>query len=148
MSISLDTRHVLLGREYQSKQDAIREIGDRMVALGEVTVRYARGMLEKEEQCSTWITDGVALPHGTNAVKDEILQDSVIVAQVPKGVDWGGGNLVYLAIGLAGKGSQRHLKLLSGLAAVLQHKDKVDKLMQTRDADEVVAILTESEARS
>ena len=139
MSISLDTNHVLLGREYQSKQDAIREIGDRMVAFGEVTARYAQGMLDKEEQCSTWITEGVALPHGTNAVKDEILRDSVMVAQIPK---------VYLAIGLAGKGSQQHLKLLSGLASVLQHKDKVDMLMRTGDADEVVAILTGSEARS
>ena len=148
MSISLDTQHVLLGREYRSKQDAIREIGGCMVAFGEVTARYAQGMLEKEEQCSTWITEGVALPHGTNAVKDEILRDSVVVAQIPKGVDWGGGKLVYLAIGLAGRGSQQHLKLLSGLAAVLQHKDKVDKLMQTRDAAEVVAILTDSEART
>jgi mannitol/fructose-specific phosphotransferase system IIA component len=148
MSISLDTQHVLLGREYRSKQDAIREIGGCMVAFGEVTARYAQGMLEKEEHCSTWITEGVALPHGTNAVKDEILRDSVVVAQIPKGVDWGGGKLVYLAIGLAGKGSQQHLKLLSGLAAVLQHKDKVDKLMQTRDAAEVVAILTDSEART
>ena len=148
MSISLDTNHVLLGREYQSKQDAIREIGDRMVAFGEVTARYAQGMLDKEEQCSTWITEGVALPHGTNAVKDEILRDSVVVAQIPKGIDWGGGKLVYLAIGLAGKGSQQHLKLLSGLASVLQHKDKVDMLMRTGDADEVVAILTDSEARS
>ncbi len=148
MSISLDAQHVLLGREHPSKQDVIREIGDRMVAFGEVTPRYARAMLEKEEQSSTWITEGVALPHGTNAVKDEILQDSVVVAQMPKGVDWGGGNLVYLAIGLAGKGSQQHLKLLSGLAAVLQHRDKVDKLMQTHDAAEVVAILTNSEERS
>ena len=144
MLILLDIQHVLLGREYSSKLDVIREIGDRMVAFGEVTPRYAQGMLEKEEQCSTWITEGVALPHGTNAVKDEILRDSVVVAQIPGGVDWGGGKMVYLAIGLAGKVSQQHLKLLSGLAEVLQHKDKVDKLIQTRDASEVVAILTEA----
>jgi mannitol/fructose-specific phosphotransferase system IIA component len=148
MSISLDAQHVLLGREHQTKQDVIREIGDCMVAFDEVTPRYARGMLEKEEQSSTWITEGVALPHGTNAVKAEILRDSVVVAQIPKGVDWGGGKLVYLAIGLAGKGSQQHLKLLSGLAAVLQHKYKVERLIQTCDAGEVVAILTESEACS
>ena len=143
MSISLDAQHVLLGREHQSKEDVIREIGDCMVAFGEVTPRYAEGMLQKEQQCSTWITDGVALPHGTSAVKDEILQDSVVVAQIPQGVDWG-GKLVYLAIGLAGKGSQQHLKLLSGVAEVLQHRDKVDKLIRTGDAAEVVAILTEA----
>ncbi len=45
MSISLDAQHVLLGRDYQAKQDVIREIGDRMVAFGEVTPRYAQGML-------------------------------------------------------------------------------------------------------
>ena len=143
MSISLDAQHVLLGREHQSKEDVIREIGDCMVAFGEVTPLYAEGMLQKEQQCSTWITDGVALPHGTSAVKDEILQDSVVVAQIPQGVDWG-GKLVYLAIGLAGKGSQQHLKLLSGVAEVLQDRDKVDKLIRTGDAAEVVAILTEA----
>jgi len=148
MSISLDASHVLLGRERRSKQDVIREIGERMVAFGEVTPRYAEGMLEKEEQCSTWITEGVALPHGTNAVKDEILQDSVVVAQLPQGVDWGDGKLVYLAIGLAGKGTEQHLKLLAGLAAVLQHKDKVDRLIRTRDASEVIAILADSEPGS
>jgi mannitol/fructose-specific phosphotransferase system IIA component len=147
MSIALDAQHVLLGRDYRSKQDVIREIGGCMVAFGEATPRYAEGMLEKEEQCSTWITEGVALPHGTNAVKNEILRDSVVVAQIPKGVDWGGGKLVYLAIGLAGKGSTQHLKLLSSLAGVLQHRDKVDRLIQTRDAGEVVAILMDSEAR-
>ena len=145
MSIALDVNHVLLGREHLSKQDVIREIGDLMVALGEVTPRYTEGMLEKEEQCSTWITEGVALPHGTNAVKGEIMRDSVVVAQLPKGADWGGGKLVHLAIGVAGKGSERHLKLLSGLAAVLQYKDKVDRLIRAREAGEVVAILNDSE---
>jgi mannitol/fructose-specific phosphotransferase system IIA component len=145
MSLFLDVKHVLLGGEYASKQDVIRAIGDLMVAFGEVTPRYVDGMLEKEHQCSTWITEGVALPHGTNALKGEILRSSVVVAQIPKGIDWGGGKTVYLAIGLAGKGDEQHLKLLSGLARVLQHRQNVDKLVRTCDPQEVVEILTVQE---
>ncbi len=145
MSVSLDVNHILLGLELASKQEIIRAIGDRMVACGEVTARYVDGMLEKEEQCSTWITEGVALPHGTNAVKGEILRSSVVVAQLPQGVDWGGGKTVHLAIGVAGKGDDQHLKLLSGLARVLQHRPNVDRLIRAGDPRELVSILTATE---
>jgi mannitol/fructose-specific phosphotransferase system IIA component len=145
MPVSLDTNHVLLGLEYASKREVIRAIGDLMVAFGEVTPRYVEGMHEKENQCSTWISEGVALPHGTNAVKGEVLRSSIVVAQAPQGVDWGSGKTVHLAIGLAGKGDEQHLKLLSGLARVLQHRQNVEKLIRTRDPREVVEILTDPE---
>jgi PTS system mannitol-specific IIA component len=145
MSVSLDVNHVLLGLQPASKQEIIRAIGEHMLARGEVTSRYVEGMLEKEEQYSTWITEGVALPHGTNAVKGEILRSSVVVAQLPQGIDWGGGKTVYLAIGVAGKGDDEHLKLLSGLAGVLQHRHNVDRLIRAGTPHEIVSILTATE---
>ena len=145
MPILLDVDRVFLNQDYASKQDAIRAIGEAMVSRGDVSERYVRGMLEKEEQFSTWVTEGVALPHGTNAVKSEIVRSSVIVVQAPKGIDWGDGKAVYLAIGLAGKGDREHLKLLSSLAAVLQHKEKVETLKTTQDPSLVVRILTGAE---
>jgi len=144
MSLPLDSARVLLDQRFASMRDAILAIGQVMLAHGDVTPRYVQGMLAKEAQYSTWVTEGVALPHGTNEVKNEVLRSSVVVAQAPQGVDWG-GKMVYLAIGLAGRGDDSHLSLLASLAGVLQHPELVEKLRTSKDKNEVVRILTQRE---
>ena len=145
MSIPIDANHILLGRRPASREDAVRTIGEIMLAAGEVTPRYVDGMLEKEALHGTWITESVALPHGTNEVKSEVLRSSVVVLQMPHGVDWGNGRTVYLAFGLAGKGDE-HLHLLAGLAAVLEKKELVEQMIHAKDARQVIAILSEVRA--
>ena len=147
MNLSLPPDHVLLNRTFASKQEVIRAIGEVMVGCGEVTPRYVRGMLEKEDQYSTWITDGVALPHGTNEVKSEVLRNSVVVVQIPNGVDWGGGKTVHVAIGLAGRGDDQHLKVLAALAGVLQDRANVERLRSSESEEEVIRILTAERGR-
>jgi len=142
VSLSLTPDHVLLNRKFASKQEVIRAIGEIMVRCGEVTPRYVLGMLEKEDQYSTWITEGVALPHGTNQVKSEVLRNSVVVAQIPDGVEWGNGKTVHVAIGLAGTGNEAHLKLLAALAGVLQHRANVERLRWSESEEEVIGMLT------
>jgi PTS system mannitol-specific IIC component len=97
--------HVLLGRRYATKEEVLRAIGDVMLASGAVLPRYVEGMLEKEARVSTWVTDDVALPHGTNEVKREVLRDCLVLVQLPDGVDWGSGHRVRLAFGFAGRGT-------------------------------------------
>ena len=143
MSIPIDANHILLGRHPATREDAVRTIGELMVAAGEVTRGYLDGMLEKEARHGTWITEGVALPHGTNEVKAEVRRSSVVVLQMPKGVDWGNGRTVYLAFGLAGKGNE-HLHLLAGLAAVLEKRELVERMTHTTDARDIFAILSEA----
>jgi PTS system mannitol-specific IIA component len=142
VSLSLTPDHVLLKRKFASKQDVIRVIGEIMVRSGEVTPRYVLGMFEKEDQYSTWITEGVALPHGTNEVKSEVLRNSVVLVQIQGGVEWGNGKTVHLAIGLAGTGNEEHLKLLAALAAVLQHRANVERLRSSDSEEEVIGMLT------
>jgi mannitol/fructose-specific phosphotransferase system IIA component len=138
--LPIDASHVLLGREPAGREDAIRIIGELMIARGEVTLRYLEGMLEKEARHGTWLTDGVALPHGTNEVKSEVRAASLVVLQMPKGVDWG-GKTVYLAFGVASPGDNEHLRLLSALAAVLMRRELVERMIQATDPQEIVAIL-------
>jgi mannitol/fructose-specific phosphotransferase system IIA component len=98
-------------------------------------------MLEKEARASTWITEDVALPHGTNEVKREVLRDCVVLVQMPEGIDWGGGHRVRLAIGFAGCGDDRHVRLLKTLARVLQSSDELARLRSTREEGEARRIL-------
>ena len=142
MPFPLPSDHVLLDCEFGSKRDVIQAIGDVMVRSGEVGPGYARAMFEKEDQYSTWITDGVALPHGTNQAKQEVLRNSIVFVQIPKGVDWGDGKTVYLAIGLAGTGDEQHLQLLAELAGVLQRPENIERLRSSASSQEVIAMLT------
>ncbi len=140
MRLSLEPGHILLNRRPAVKEDVIREIGEVLVASGAVTPRYAAAMLDKERQHSTWLTDGVALPHGTNVAKCEVLRSAVVVAQMPDGVDWGGGNVVYVAFGVAGKGDE-HLGLLAAIAGALQDEQTVARLRRCTSEQEVIRIL-------
>ena len=133
--------HVLLGRRYGSKEDVVRAIGQVMLASGAVSPRYVEGMLEKEARSTTWITDDVALPHGTNEVKREVLRDCMVLVQMPEGVDWGAGRRVRLAIGFAGRGDDRHVHLLKVLAGVLQSTEELARLRETSDVSEAMRIL-------
>ena len=141
MPLPIDASHVLLGREPASREEAVRIIGEFMIASGEVTPRYLQGMLEKEARHGTWLTDGIALPHGASEVKGEIRRTSLVVLQMPQGVDWG-GKTVYLAFGVASQGDNEHLRLLSALAAVLLRRELVERMIRATDPHEVVAILS------
>jgi mannitol/fructose-specific phosphotransferase system IIA component len=142
MSHILEPDHVLLNRRFASKHEVIQAIGELMIRAGDVGAGYARAMHDKEDQYSTWITEGVALPHGTNESKSEVLRNSVVIVQIQDGVDWGKGKIVHLAIGLAGTGSQEHLKLLAQLAGVLQDPANVERLRAAASAEEIIGILT------
>jgi mannitol/fructose-specific phosphotransferase system IIA component len=135
--------HILLDQQLSSKPDVLRVIGDVMLASGAVTERYVLGMFQKEAQYGTWVTEGIAMPHGTNEVKSEVLRNTLVLVQMPKGVDWGKGRIVHLAIGFAGKGDDQHMQLLGSLAGILQQQELVDRLIKTQDKDEALAILNQ-----
>jgi len=59
--VSIDARHVLPGREPASREEAVRIIGEFMIASGEATPYHLDGRLEKEPRHGTWITEDVAL---------------------------------------------------------------------------------------
>lgn len=141
MTIQGGDVHVLLGRRYASKAEVLRAIGEVMLASGAVNPRYVEGMFEKEARFSTWVTDDVALPHGTSEVKREVLRDCMVLVQMPDGIEWGGGRRVRLAIGFAGRGDDRHVRLLKVLATVLQSTEELARLRETSDVAEAMRIL-------
>lgn len=133
--------HVLLGRRFAFRDEVLRAIGDVMLDCGAATERYVQGMFEKEARFGTWVTEDVALPHGTSEVKGEVRRDCVVLVQMPEGVAWGAGKHVRLAIGFAGRGDERHVRLLGRLARVLQSSEELSRLRGTRDEREALRIL-------
>ena len=60
----LDTDDVTLGCEATDMESAIRMVGAQLVERGAVDSEYIDGMLQREQTVSTYLGNGVALPHG------------------------------------------------------------------------------------
>ncbi|MCG5029613.1 PTS sugar transporter subunit IIA, partial [[Ruminococcus] torques] len=79
---------------------------DGLVAPG-----YIDGLRAREAQGSTYLGQGIAIPHGTPQTRDHVFTTGVRIMQFPDGVSWGEGQTAYLAIAIAAK-SDEHLRIL------------------------------------
>lgn len=134
----LDPRAVLLHESAADRDAAIRRCGRALVEIGAVAESYVEAMLERERTISTYVGEGVAIPHGTAAAKEDVKRDAICVVRFPGGVDWE-GEQVTLCVGIAAKGNG-HVPLLAELAEILLDPDRARTL---REATEVSQIMKE-----
>ena len=134
---------VRLGLSASNKEEAIRLAGQTLVAIGAAEEGYIAGMLEREHQVSTFMGNGVAIPHGTNESRGHIRKAALGFLQFPGGVDWN-GKTAYVAIPIASN-SDEHVGILGALATVLADKSKAERLRTTTSVDEVLDLLAPEE---
>ena len=136
----LDARAIRLGLAAKDKADALRQCGDVLVEIGAATEEYAAALHEREESISTYVGEGVAIPHGTNESREHIERAALAVLQFPDGVDWN-GETVRVCVAIASK-SEEHVDILASLAQVLMDPDKATRLRETTNPEEVLALLS------
>lgn len=122
-----------------TKDGAIQEAADILVAAGAVTPDYADAMREREASVSTYMGNLLAIPHGTNEAKASILASGLSVARYAEPIDWD-GNPVRFVVGIAGKDGG-HLDILSRIAIVFSDEDEVAKLEAAPDAQAILDLL-------
>ncbi len=121
------------------QEDAIRQTGAALLEVDAIDAAYIDAMLEREKSISTFVGEGVAIPHGTLAGKDSVKKDAIVVLRFPDGVDWD-GNDVRVCVGIAARGNG-HIALLSQLAIVLLDPDKAAVLRAATTSVEVYELL-------
>ena len=127
----------------ESRDDAIRQAGEALLAAGAIDASYIDAMLERERSVSTFVGEGVAIPHGTLAGKDSVKKDALVLLRFPDGVDWDGFD-VSIAIGIAAKGNG-HIALLSQLATILLEPEKAEALRNATTTAEVYELLASTD---
>ena len=100
---------------------------------------YIDTMIERERSISTYVGEGVAIPHGTLAAKEAVRHDAISVVRFPAGVDWD-GDRVTVCIGIAARGNG-HVALLAQLAEILMEPDQAQALREATEVAEVVRLL-------
>ncbi|HAS6392529.1 TPA: HPr family phosphocarrier protein [Vibrio vulnificus] len=138
--LKLTSSDITLQQSADNKLDAIKSIAAALTAKGLVEQGYVEGMLNREAQNSTFLGNGIAIPHGTTDTRDLVQNTGVVVHHFPHGVDWGDGNKVYLAIGIAAK-SDEHLGILKQLTKVLSADGVETRLQHATTEQEIIALL-------
>ncbi len=129
----LKKENIKLGLDSVKRTEAIKMAGELLVESGYVDPDYVDAMLDREKEMSTYIGEGVAIPHGVGAAKKKIKKTGISILQFPDGVDFE-GETAYLVIGIAGVGNE-HLKVLANLSELIEEDTGAEKLRTTDDSD-------------
>ena len=126
-----------------SKEDAIRMAGDLLVKAGDVAPSYVDGMLAREQTMSTYIGNGVAIPHGQFDDKESIHSTGISVVQFLDGILWDeeDDETAYLVIGIAAT-KDEHITVLTNLAEAIEEPDEAEQLTHASDSNFIIERLS------
>ena len=139
----LAKKNILLGLEKTTRDEAIKRAASLLINDGYVSSEYLDAMFAREEIVSTYIGNGVAIPHGVGKQRGLIKTSGVVVLQYPEGIDYN-GETAYLVIGISGKDND-HIKILSNIAEQLGEIEKAQELWKTTDLEAVFDVFTNGE---
>lgn len=143
----LREKNILVGMKARRSIDAIRELSE---LLGEEdgvldAKRFLADVIQREQQGSTGVGKGVAVPH---AHEDSIERQLLAVGISNEGIDFRSvdGAPVHIVALLATprKHQKQHMELLAALSRLLQQEDFRRSLIEARDAAEVLAVFAGS----
>ncbi|GEN46295.1 PTS sugar transporter subunit IIA [Alkalibacillus haloalkaliphilus] len=147
LSEILKNEHVLLDVNVDSRETCIDELTKLMEKTGVVSdsAVYKDAVLKREEEGSTGIGFGVAIPHGKSSGVEEA---GLAFARLSDEIDWQSLDgkpvkSVFLIAIPEEKAGNEHLQILSQLSRKLMHEDFRNKLLQATSSDELIAALDE-----
>ncbi|MCI3137751.1 PTS sugar transporter subunit IIA [Staphylococcus hominis subsp. hominis] len=143
MSELFSNNNIFLNVSVSNQDEAIEKAGRALVDSGVVKEGYIQSMKDRENVVSTFMGNGLAIPHGTDEAKDEVIASSLTLLQIPKGVDWNGEE-VKVVVGIAGKDGE-HLDLLSKIAITFSEEDNVDRIVNAKSAEEIKQVFEEAD---
>lgn len=135
----LSQQDIHMGATASDKQDAIQQVAAALAVAGCVSPAYVDGMLQRELQTSTYLSNGIVIPHGTTDTRDLVLKTGVQVFQFPEGIAWG-EDIAYVVLGIAAR-SDEHLALLRQLTHVLSDESVAVRMAKTASAEALRSLL-------
>lgn len=144
----LGKESITLNAAPKSKSEAIDMLVDLQVKGGKIADRaeYKAGILAREEQGSTAVGEGIAIPHAKNK---GVKAPSLAAMTVPDGVDYEAlddepSNLLFM-IAAPVDGGDVHLEVLSRLMTILMDEDFRERLLAAADKDDFLNIIDDME---
>lgn len=146
----LKRESVELSRTPESKGQAIDQMVELMAKGGNINdlQRYKEGVLKREEEGTTGIGEGIAIPH---AKTDAVSAPGLATMLVPQGVDYDAldGQPVHMIFLIAAPNTEDnvHLEVLSRLSMLLMDDEFRTNLLDAADVTEFLAHIDEAERK-
>lgn len=146
----LDKRAIDLNGSASSKSDAIDKMVELMVKSGKINdkEKYRQGVYAREEESTTGIGEGIAIPH----CKSAAVSKAGLAAMVLKdgcdfdALDGGKVHLIFL-IAAPDTADNIHVDVLSKLSMLLMDEEFTGKLKNARTVDEFLKAVDEAETK-
>lgn len=143
----LSKQSIELGITLGSKAEAIDKLISLHKQAGNLAdaAKYKEGILAREEQCSTAIGQGIAIPH---AKSEAVKKPALAAVTVPKGVDYQAmdgqpSDLIFMIA--APNDGDVHLEVLSRLMQMLMDDKFKSDLVNAKTKDEFLSIIDKKE---
>lgn len=123
------------------KSEAIAAVAENMIKSGLVKDDYTQAMFDRDAQISTFLGNGIAIPHGTTEKRDSVIETGLKVIYYPQGIQWDeDNNIAYVVVGIAAK-SNEHLDILRQLTRAVIAEDTIERIKTVQKPEELLAIL-------
>jgi mannitol/fructose-specific phosphotransferase system IIA component len=140
MADILKKENIILNQPKTDRETVIRRCGRMLFDSGYTNEHYIEGMIKRDNSFSTGIGNFIAIPHGEEAYKKDIISTGIVVLTFPEGIDWH-GTPVYLVIGIAAKGDE-HLDIMGNVVDHLDTGEDTIRLVKTADVEEIYKMLS------
>ena len=144
----LDKRSISLLAAPKSKNEALDQAVELMVKSGRINDKeaYRRQVYAREEESTTGIGEGIAIPHGKCAAVD---RPGLAAMVIKEGVDFDAldgepVNLIFL-IAAPDTEDNVHLDVLSKLSVLMMDEDFADSLRNAKSPDEFLAMIDKAD---
>ncbi|PWZ99118.1 PTS mannitol transporter subunit IIA [Staphylococcus pseudintermedius] len=140
----LRDENILLNQSISTQEEAIEKAGQLLVDSGVVKGGYVQAMKDREQIVSTFMGNALAIPHGTDEAKNEVIASGLSLLQIPEGLLWNGEE-VKVVIGIAGKDGE-HLDLLSQIAMTFSEEENIHKIVNAASPQAIRQVFEEADA--
>lgn len=114
-NITIDNLH--LGCQADDKNEVLSMIGKVFKEKGYVNQNCINLLAEREKQVSTFLGNGITLPHLPKSAANIIKNTGVEIFQFPEGIMWDRGKVMFIAVGVVAK-EKEHIEILKDIASI------------------------------
>ncbi|KGP72015.1 PTS fructose transporter subunit IIABC [Pontibacillus yanchengensis] len=140
---------MILELEAEKKPEIIDELADKLDEAGRLHDKeeFKKAILAREEQGTTGIGEGVAIPHAKTAA---VKEPAIAFARKKDGADYesldGQPTYLFFMIAASEGADQAHLETLSSLSTLLMDESFREKLLQANSREEIAKLIDEKES--
>ena len=144
----LDKRSIALDGAPKNKSEALDQVVELMIKSGKIRDKeaYRAQVYEREEESTTGIGEGIAIPHGRG---DSVIRPGLAAMVVRDGVDFDSldGEKVTLIFLIAAPNTKDnvHLDVLSKLSVLMMDETFSNNLRNAKSVDEFLAIIDKAD---